>query len=178
MVRRLWQFLRSHGVDAKLDLSAVGRRQDGALWMANQIREADYILVIASPAYRARTQGQSDPEAGRGVQRETRLIRDAFYADQKAVNRFVPVVVPGQTVDDVPGFLAPATTTVYHVNSFTPSGTKPMLRLLFDQPFDSEPPLGQQPPLPLRPPEPSCHPATGTGGPAYTVGTDRVGRGR
>jgi tetratricopeptide (TPR) repeat protein len=132
--------------------------------MADQIREADYILVIASPAYRQRAQGQSGQQAGRGVQWEARLIRDAFYNDPLGVNRFMPVVVPGQTIDGVPDFLAPATTTIYHVDSFTLSGAEALLRVLLDQPIDIEPPLGQQPPLPSRPAEPVEHLATGIGG--------------
>jgi len=120
LVRQLWLFLRTQGVDAHVDLVAAGQRQDWSLWMADEIREADHILIVASPAYRACAQGHSGPAVGRGVQWEARLIRDAFYADQHALNRFVPVILPGQSVDGVPDFLAPATTTVYHVRDLRP----------------------------------------------------------
>jgi tetratricopeptide (TPR) repeat protein len=148
LVRQLWLFLRAQGIDAHVDLVAVGRRQDWALWMADQIREADHILVIASPAYRTRAQGQSSPEQGRGVQWEARLIRDAFYRDQSALNRFVPVILPGQTADGVPDFLAPATTTMYYVEQFTVDGAESLLRLLTGQPAEVQPPLGPKPILP------------------------------
>jgi len=150
VVRELWLFLRSQGIDAHLDLVAAGQRRDWALWMADQIRDADHILVVASPAYRVHAQGQSDPGVGRGVQWEARLIRDAFYRDQNALARFVPVVVPGQTIDGVPDFLAPATTTVYHVRDFTIAGAEALLRLLTGQPADIQPPLGRRPMLPSR----------------------------
>ncbi|HEY1574124.1 MAG TPA: hypothetical protein VGG05_22475 [Pseudonocardiaceae bacterium] len=39
-VRDLWVLLRSHGIDAHLDLLAAQQRQDWALWMADQVREA------------------------------------------------------------------------------------------------------------------------------------------
>ncbi len=152
LVRQLWWFLRSHGIDAHLDMMAVEQRQDWALWMADQIRQAYHILVIASPAYRLRAEGHSSPAVGRGVQWEARLIRDAFYRDQHALNRFVPVILPGQTIDGIPDFLAPATTTVYRVREFTVSGADALLRLLTSQPADVEPPLGPQPTLPRRPP--------------------------
>lgn len=150
LVRSLWLALRSNGIDAKLDRPAAANRQDWSLWMADQIRDADFILVVASQAYRRRAQGQASADDGRGVQWEARLIRDAFYAQQDQLNRFVPVVLPGHTVADIPDFLAPATTTTYYVADFSPSGLEPLLRLLFDQPEEVEPPLGQVPHLPPR----------------------------
>lgn len=157
-VRRLWELLRSCRIDARLDLDAERQRQDWPLWMGKQIREADYVLVIASPAYRERAEGRSGPDRGRGVQWEARLIRDAFYADQNALNRFVPVVLPGQSVAGVPDFLAPASTTVYPVSDFTVEGAEWLLRLLTDQPEVIRPPLGATPVLPPRPIPPSAPP--------------------
>ncbi len=156
-VRSLWTFLRSCGIDAQLDLDAAQQRQDWPLWMGRQIREADYVLVIASRAYRERAEGRSGPDQGRGVQWEARLIRDAFYADQHALNRFIPVVLPGQSVDGVPDFLSPASSTVYTVSDFTVEGAELLLRLLTNQPEILQPPLGAVPvlaPRPVPPPAP------------------------
>ena len=66
-VRSLWHFLRSNGIDAKLDRSAAGQRQDWALWTADEIRHADRVLVVASAAYRARAEGRSTPRKRRMV---------------------------------------------------------------------------------------------------------------
>jgi TIR domain len=65
-VRDLWVWLRSCGIDARLDRVAAGRRQDWALWMADQIRAADHILIIASPAYKVRAEGRVGADEGRG----------------------------------------------------------------------------------------------------------------
>jgi hypothetical protein len=146
-VHRLWVFLRECGINARLDLPAARQRQDWALWMADEIREADFVLVIASPEYRKRAEGRSGPDVGRGVQWEARLIRDAFYRDQRGLDRFVPVVLPGEDIDGLPDFIAPATSTVYHVSDFTVSGADTLLRLLTGQPEIVEPPLGQVPVL-------------------------------
>ncbi|MET8850328.1 tetratricopeptide repeat protein [Amycolatopsis sp. NPDC004625] len=147
-VRELWVFLRSCGVDARLDISAEHRRQDWSLWLAEQIREADHILVVASPRYREGAEGRAAPDEGRNVQWEARLIRDAFYRDPHALDRFVPVVLPGQSLDGVPDFLAAASTTVYRVERFSLSGAESLLRLLTDQPAYPEPPVGSAPVLP------------------------------
>jgi tetratricopeptide (TPR) repeat protein len=146
-VRDLWIFLRANGVDARLDRPAAEQRQDWPLWMGDQVREADHILVIASAAYRERAEGRSGPEVGWGVQWEARLIRDAFYHDQSNLDRFLPVVLPGQSVEGVPDFLAPATSTVYEVSDFTVSGAEKLLRLLLRVPGEVEPPLGPPPAL-------------------------------
>ena len=93
-VRDFWLFLREQGIDARADLPAAERRQDWADWMTRQVRDADRVLVIASPEYRRRAEGDAEPGEGRGVQWEARLIRDRFYADQKAgLQLIVPVVL-------------------------------------------------------------------------------------
>ncbi|MER5261559.1 toll/interleukin-1 receptor domain-containing protein [Actinosynnema sp. NPDC002837] len=146
-VRDLWIFLRRCGIDAKLDRVAAQRRQDWALWMGDQIREADHILVIASPAYRQRAEGSAEPDEGRGVQWEARLIRDAFYRERRALDRFVPVVLPGQSREGIPDFLGPATSTWYRVEDYTLDGAETLLRLLLDQPAEVEPGIGTVPVL-------------------------------
>jgi TIR domain len=135
-VRDLWVFLRANGIDAKLDRVAAQQRQDWTLWMADQVRDADHILVIASPAYKRRAQGQAEPYEGLGVQFEARLIRHAFYRDQRALDRFLP----GGSPDDLPDFLTSAIATVYYVPKFTVTGAEALLRLLTSQPAEVEPP--------------------------------------
>lgn len=115
--------------------------------MAEQVRAADHVLVVASAAYRERAEGRSASDTGRGVQWEARLIRDAYYSDQHALDRFVPVVLSGQSAQGVPDFLAPYSATVYHVKEFTVAGAEPLLRFLTRQPEWVEPPLGVMPVL-------------------------------
>ena len=45
-VRALWVLLRSQGVDARLDRSAEVQRQDWPLWMLEQFRAADFVIVV------------------------------------------------------------------------------------------------------------------------------------
>lgn len=150
-VRRFWAFLRKHGIDARLDLPAAERRQDWPLWMQQEIRAATFVLVIASPAYRRRAEGDAAADEGRGVQWEASLVREAMYADQQGtLNRFLPVVLPGCSATDIPGWLRPISTTHYVVSRFTVAGAGQLLRLLTNQPYETVPPLGPLPFLPSR----------------------------
>ncbi|HEY0640981.1 MAG TPA: SEFIR domain-containing protein [Pseudonocardiaceae bacterium] len=163
VVRDLWAFLRTNGIDAIFDQVAAGERQDWALWMADQIRAADVVLCVASEQYRIRAQGQAGPRNGKGVQWEARLIRDAFHAAQDDLQKFVPVVVPGQSIDGVPDFLAPSTTTVYVVDDFTLAGAEKLLRFLLRKPELTELPLGHEPEFGTWRPGPSTAGAPGRG---------------
>ena len=148
-VRDFWLFLRANGIDARLDLPAAERRQDWAQWMTREVRDADRILVVASPEYKRRAEGDAGPTEGRGVQWEARLIRDRIYADQEAALQLVlPVVLPGCSADDLPFWLAPATATQYVVTGYTVVGAEPLLRVLTGQPREIEPDLGAVPYLP------------------------------
>jgi len=150
-VRDFWRFLREHGVDARADMSAAERRQDWAEWMTQEVRYAERVLVVASPAYKRRAEGHAGPAEGRGVQWEARLIRDLFYADQQdGLQRFLPVVLPGCSADDIPLWMGPAATTHYQVSEYTVAGAETLLRLLTGQPGETEPPLGVIPVLPPR----------------------------
>lgn len=105
-VRSLWLLLRASGVDAKLDLPAAEERQDWPEWMRLQIRDADFVLVIASPEYRRRAENEAPAGEGRGVQFEAALLRHEVYRDRAAAfKRFLPVLLPGQSVDGIPTFL-------------------------------------------------------------------------
>jgi len=119
--------------------------------MTRQVRDADRVLVVASPEYRRRSEGDAGPAEGRGVQWEARLIRDRFYADQRAGLQLVlPVVLPGCSPDDLPLWLAPASATHYEVGEYTVAGAEKLLRVLTGQRWEREPPLGTVPYLPHR----------------------------
>src|SRR5437879_8470170 len=101
----LWLLLRECGIDARLDRTAAEQREDWGLWMLEQEREADFVLVIVSPAYRRRAEGTEEAGKGLGVQWEGALIRDAFYRYRAAARRrFLPVLLPGASVEDIPAF--------------------------------------------------------------------------
>jgi len=149
-VREFWRFLRANGIDALLDLPAGEIRQDWSLWMLRGIRDSRRVIVVASPQYRRRADGDALAGEGAGVQWEARLLRDLVYEDpEDALDRIVPVVLPGSAPADLPVWLSPGSHTHYTVEDFTETGAQSLLRLLTGQPYETVPDLG---PVPLLPP--------------------------
>ena len=139
-VRQFWVFLLGQGVDARMDLPAAAHRRDWADWMLTEVRDADFVAVIASPEYKRRADGFAGPQTGRGVQFESRLIREYLYADYRAHTPVVlPVLLPGRSAADIPDWLGPTTTTHYRVEECTVHGAEALLRVLFDQPAVTAP---------------------------------------
>lgn len=56
-VRDFWLFLRANGLDARLDLPAAEEPRDWTLWMGQQLRECQFVLVVGSPGYKRRAEG-------------------------------------------------------------------------------------------------------------------------
>ncbi|MGH3868755.1 MAG: toll/interleukin-1 receptor domain-containing protein [Pseudonocardiaceae bacterium] len=149
-VSQLYELLRDSGVDAQADFVAAEERQDWARWIQRQVSTADRVLVIVSPEYKRRFEGTAAPGTGRGVQHEARFIREHLYKDEETgMRKFLPVLLPGATVADIPDVLQPISATNYVVNSLTPEGVRPLLRLLTGQPARVEQPLKPVPVLPL-----------------------------
>ena len=147
-VRTFWILLRTLGVDAHLDRPAAERRDDWPLWMLREVRAAEFVLVIASAAYRVHAEGTAHSGQGRGVQFEATLIRDEVYRQSEAASRkLIAVRLPGADADDVPAFLGPHTGTVHVVDAITPGGVEALVRVLTGQPLLVEPALGEIPHL-------------------------------
>jgi hypothetical protein len=129
LVRRFATFLRAQaGVDVHLDRWYDDGRRDWSVWAIEQLREADFILVIASPDYRRRADGQAPPEEGRGAQFEAAIIRDNLTRNLPGeTRRVLPVVLPGRSVDEIPTFLCAYSTTHYIVSEFTQEGIDELL---------------------------------------------------
>jgi SAM-dependent methyltransferase len=123
--------LRSQGIDARIDIPAAKQRQDWPLWMLNEFKAAAFVLIVASPEYKRRAEGRAPQGEGLGVQWESSLIRNEAYANPRsALQRFVPIILPGCTVDDIPLWLGPYSTTHYTISNFSPGGTSELVAFL------------------------------------------------
>lgn len=150
-VRKFYVFLRKCRIDARIDLPDAERRQDWPMWMSRELSAATFVLVVASREYRRRAEGEAPTTEGRGVRWEAGLIRDQIYQDpEAALNRFLPVVLPGCSPDDIPSWMGRSSTTHYTISQYTVAGASKLLRLLTNQPYETVPPLGSMPLLSRR----------------------------
>ncbi|GIF14315.1 toll/interleukin-1 receptor domain-containing protein [Actinoplanes teichomyceticus] len=146
-VRELWYFLRRNGIDARCDMDTAQRRE-WTRWMEHELARVDFVLVIASPAYRSRAEHGARNGSGNGVEYEAALIREMLYADRERwFPRILPVLLPGRAATEVPAFLLPTSSTVYRVDSFTVPGAEQLLRHLTGQQEEPAPALGPVPRL-------------------------------
>ncbi|MFJ9781482.1 SEFIR domain-containing protein [Amycolatopsis sp. NPDC101161] len=129
LVREFATFLRVDvGIDVRLDQWADDGRRDWSLWAIEQLAEADFVLVIASPDYKRRAEGTEVPHLGRGAQFEAAMIRDNITQDlPRATRRILPVVLPGRRVEEIPSFLNAHSTTRYEIKEFTVAGVAELL---------------------------------------------------
>ena len=138
-VRDLLDFLRANGVDTHIDMEVAEDRQNWTRWMVREITAADRILIVASPAYKQYAEAGSETATatGRGTQIEFRLIREELLRDMSAADRFLPVVLPGDSINDVPELFT--TRTIYRIAEFTVAGAEALLRAIHQPPEEVEP---------------------------------------
>lgn len=175
LVLEFGTFLRAHGIDAELDQWFTNQRRDWYAWMLNLARQADFIIVVASPVYRRVGDGDIQPHENRGAQSEAFLFRELLHSDRETwVRKLLPVVLPGYTLDHIPLFLQPYTADHYLVAEFTETAAVDLLRVLTGQPEHRRPPLGPTPALPP-PSQPQEEPAVTTAQDSVTAaGTGSV----
>ena len=120
-VREFATFLHSHiGVEVVLDQWVDNVRQDWSLWATQQLTGANFVIVIASTEYRKRAEGIAPSHVGRGSQFEAMILRDTLTRNlAAATQRILPVVLPGGSVEDIPAFLAPYSTTHFTIDKLT-----------------------------------------------------------
>ncbi|MCA9682927.1 MAG: TIR domain-containing protein, partial [Myxococcales bacterium] len=108
-VLELAQRMRQEGIDAIIDQFDDAPAEGWPRWMLRQIREADYIVVIASDGYRAKCEGELPRGQGRGVKWESHLTLQELYDDDGYNYRYVPVIFDDATEREVPRPLAAST---------------------------------------------------------------------
>jgi len=144
-------FLRGQGVDAVLDRWSAASRHDWYAWAINEMTEATFVIVVASPTYRAVGDGGGPSDLHRGVQSEATLLRDLVYGDRSVwTPKVLPVLLPGHGMAEIPRFLSPHTTSRYEVTALTTAGAEELLRVIHGRPGHVAPPIQPPPDLPPR----------------------------
>jgi RNA polymerase sigma factor (sigma-70 family) len=129
------RLLQSLGIEAVLDVWSAGARQDWAVWAVRAMREADYVIVVASPKYQQMCDEINRDEMHLGVQSEAALVRDLVGGGWAAwMPKVLPVLLPGHNIDEIPRFLTPQTSSHHRVTEFSTAGAKELLRVILNQP--------------------------------------------
>jgi hypothetical protein len=138
-VLELAQWMRSHGVDAQIDQFEQSPDEGWPAWVYRQIRESEFVLVIATPEYLRRCEGDeprrspSDSAVKFGSHLTLQELHEAGGRNRK----FVPVLFDGDAVvESVPLPLRGA--TCYRL----PDQRDDLYRRLTGQPKVQRAPLG------------------------------------
>lgn len=130
-VYKLDDLLRENGIRTVIDRQEVKQRIDWERWAQQGILNADFVLVIASPTYKAVMDGGELPGEPSGVHAEGSLLRNLYRQEpRKWQPRVLPVVLPGCKVADIPLFLNPQTDTRYEIRRLTQAGIAELLQTL------------------------------------------------
>ena len=140
---QLGNTLRDLGVEAELDQYHIRPSLGWPRWCEEQLRpeNAAFVLVICTRIYRQRVEGKTAADEGRGVFWEGGILYTYLY-NEKGNNRFIPVLLPDATKDDIPVPLRDNTRYCLKTFDLNDSGFQALYRELTDQPAVCKPPLG------------------------------------
>jgi TIR domain len=108
-VLRLAERLESHGIDCHLDQYETSPPEGWPRWMCNQIRQADFVLVICTETYRARYDGTGESGEGLGAKWEGLIIRQEIYESEGRNRKFIPVAFTEDDAKYIPAELRSGT---------------------------------------------------------------------
>lgn len=113
-VLELAQRLRKEGVDVWVDRFEDPPAEGWPRWMQQQLTNACFVLLICTERYRSRFEGTgTTPDTGQGANWEGFLTLQLMYGDDARNRRYIPVLLEGSDLGDVP--LALRATSVYRV---------------------------------------------------------------
>lgn len=99
-VRALADRLLADGIEAIVDQYDLGLGDRLPQFMEESVTSADYVLIVCTPAYKAK----ADARVG-GVGYEGHIISDELYSTRNE-RKFIPVLKGGAPAECIPAFLA------------------------------------------------------------------------
>lgn len=101
--------LRSDGIDAILDQYEQSPPQGWPKWMDQNIRDADFVLVVCTENYYKRIMDEEKEGTGLGSKWESRLIYQYLYNSDSKSSKFIPVLVKKEDSRYIPAPLQGST---------------------------------------------------------------------
>jgi tetratricopeptide (TPR) repeat protein len=149
-VRALADDLRRDGLECTIDQYQDSPPQGWPKWMARQIREADFVLVVCTQTYYHRVIGEEKKGRGKGAKWESTLAYQVLYDNDSENTGFIPVLFHAEDEGYIPEPLRAATFYILDCEA----GYEALYRRLTGQRAVPEPPTGSRrhlPPSPSRP---------------------------
>jgi hypothetical protein len=160
--------LRKDGLDVMVDQYLPAPPEGWPRWMDQQIKEADFVLLVCTETYLRRVERREQPGKGHGVLWEGNLIYQHLYNAGTTNAKFIPVLLDSANPSYIP--LPLQGVTCYHPE--TDDGYEQLYRRLTNQPRDVKPELGIRRSLPPRTRSTDSVPptsATETKGPSFVA---------
>lgn len=142
-VAQLATRLRLDGIDVELDQWIDSPPEGWPQWMERQISQAQFVLIICTSKYNARSQGKEQSGRGLGARWESLLSYQHIYDSNSENRRFIPVVFSSGDEVQIPMTLRGAT----YYNLSKENGYEQLYRRLTSQPSRLKPSLGPIKPM-------------------------------
>ena len=129
-------------MSSSIGISIVGQRRAGPSGWTSNIGDADFVLMVCTATYLRRVTGKEKPGEGLGVRWEGKSIYNRIYNDKPSGSRFIPILLPGSKVADIPTPVQGHNR--YGIASFQRSdrGYDGLYRHLMNKPEVLAPPIG------------------------------------
>lgn len=103
-------YLRSRGIDAEIDQYEEAPPQGWPLWMASQVDQADFVLVLATETYYKRSKDFAEnPNNGLGSKWETLHILQKVYENAFNNTKYIPICLGKENKEFILDSLKPYT---------------------------------------------------------------------
>jgi ABC-type cobalamin/Fe3+-siderophores transport system ATPase subunit len=126
------------GLDCILDQYEMSPPEGWPMWMQNQIKEANFVIIICTETYYRRATNQEETGKGLGVKWESILTYQYCYDNNSKNKKFIPVLFGSDDAKYIPD---PLRGTTYHCVD-TEEGYEILYRQLTNQPLVEKPPIG------------------------------------
>jgi SEFIR domain len=138
--------LCADGIDVRVDQYVPAPPEGWPAWMRKQLVETDFVVMVCTPSYRRRFEGEDDSGVGLGTTWEAMLAQQLLYEAGARNHRLLPIVFEdADPAQDIPLSLRAFT----HYRLMT--GYDALLRRITNQPRRPPPPIGT---LRTLPPDP------------------------
>jgi hypothetical protein len=145
-VTALVEYLRDNEIDAHFDREVHGTPPQGwPAWMEEQLREANFVLVVCTETYLRRYNVQEKSGQGKGAIWEGGIIRQELYDAAGQNKKFAAILFAASDEAFKPAPLR------QHTHYRDREDREALLRWLTDQPAYIPKPLGKKPNLPPNP---------------------------